>query len=44
MSAPARTPLHALHRALGARFTPFAGYEMPLQYAQGLKAEHLWTR
>jgi len=44
VSAPARTPLHALHRALGARFTPFAGYEMPLQYAQGLKAEHLWTR
>lgn len=44
MSALAQTPLHALHRALGARFTPFAGYEMPLQYAEGLKAEHLWTR
>ena len=44
MSGLARTPLHALHAALGARFTPFAGYEMPLQYAGGLKAEHLWTR
>lgn len=44
MSELARTALHALHRALGARFTPFAGYEMPLQYADGLKAEHLWTR
>lgn len=44
MSTLAHTPLFALHRALGARFTPFAGYEMPLQYAQGLKAEHLWTR
>ncbi len=45
MSAPlARTPLHALHAGLGARFTPFAGYEMPVQYAAGLRAEHLWTR
>ena len=23
---------------------PFAGYEMPVQYAAGLRAEHLWTR
>lgn len=44
MSTLARTPLFALHTALGARFTPFAGYEMPLQFAEGLKAEHLWTR
>jgi aminomethyltransferase len=44
VSALAQTPLHTLHRALGARFTPFAGYDMPLQYADGLKAEHLWTR
>jgi aminomethyltransferase len=44
LSALARTALFALHGALGARFTPFAGYEMPLQYAEGLKAEHLWTR
>ena len=40
----ARTPLHALHAELGARFVPFAGYEMPVQYAEGLRAEHLWTR
>lgn len=39
-----RTPLYALHCELGARFVPFAGYEMPLQYAGGLRAEHLWTR
>ena len=39
-----RTPLHALHAELGARFTPFAGYEMPIQYADGLRAEHLHTR
>jgi aminomethyltransferase len=42
--ALARTPLHAVHAALGARFTPFAGYEMPVQYVEGLRAEHLWTR
>jgi aminomethyltransferase len=39
-----RTPLHALHAELGARFTPFAGYEMPVQYREGLRAEHLHTR
>ena len=40
MSEPlARTPLHALHAELKARFTPFAGYEMPVQYAAGLRAE-----
>ena len=27
-----QTPLHALHRELGARMVPFAGYEMPVQY------------
>ena len=27
-----RTPLHALHLALGAKMVPFAGYEMPVQY------------
>jgi aminomethyltransferase len=39
-----RTPLHALHAELGARFTPFAGYDMPVQYKDGLRAEHLHTR
>lgn len=39
-----RTPLYALHAELGARFTPFAGYEMPVQYQDGLRAEHLHTR
>jgi aminomethyltransferase len=37
-------PLHELHRSLGARMVPFAGWEMPLQYPQGLMAEHLHTR
>ncbi len=43
MSELATTPLHALHRELGARMVPFAGYSMPLQY-QGIVAEHLWCR
>ena len=38
------TPLHALHVELGARMVPFAGYSMPVQYPQGLMAEHLHTR
>jgi aminomethyltransferase len=39
-----RTPLHALHTALGARMVPFAGYEMPVQFAAGVLREHLHTR
>ena len=39
-----RTPLHALHRELGARMVPFARYHMPVQYPAGLMAEHQHTR
>ena len=39
-----RTPLHALHRELGARMVPFAGYEMPVSYPQGIVAEHRHCR
>jgi aminomethyltransferase len=28
-----KSPLDDLHRALGARMVPFAGWEMPLQYS-----------
>jgi aminomethyltransferase len=38
------TPLHALHVARGARMVPFAGYQMPVQYADGILAEHAHTR
>ena len=38
------TPLHALHRELGAKMVPFAGYEMPVQYPSGIIKEHLQTR
>ena len=39
-----KTPLHGLHLELGARMVPFAGYEMPVQYALGVMKEHLHTR
>jgi aminomethyltransferase len=38
------TPLHALHLEMGARMGPFAGYDMPIQYALGVLKEHLHTR
>ena len=38
------TPLNDLHVELGARMVPFAGYAMPVQYPDGLMAEHLHTR
>ena len=47
MSAPAdleRTPLYELHRELGARMVPFAGYGMPVQYPSGIIKEHTHTR
>jgi aminomethyltransferase len=38
-----RTPLHAAIQAAGARLVPFAGWEMPVQFA-GLVAEHQAVR
>jgi len=39
-----RVPLHDLHVARGGKIVPFAGYEMPVQYAAGVLKEHLQTR
>ena len=39
-----KTPLHALHVELGAKMVPFGGYDMPVQYATGILAEHKHTR
>jgi aminomethyltransferase len=36
--------LHDLHVARGGKMVPFAGYEMPVQYAPGVMKEHLHTR
>ena len=41
---PKLTPLHGLHRGLGAKMVLFAGHEMPLHYPSGLLREHLHTR
>jgi len=38
-----KTPLHAWHVANGARMVPFAGWDMPVQYA-GILEEHKHTR
>ncbi|ASU78274.1 glycine cleavage system protein T [Actinopolyspora erythraea] len=33
MTPPRKTPLHEIHQQLGATFTEFAGWEMPLRYS-----------
>jgi aminomethyltransferase len=40
----ARTPLYDLHRELGGKMVPFAGYELPVQYPMGVLKEHNHTR
>lgn len=40
---PRRTPLHPVHEALGASFTDFGGWEMPLKYDNDV-AEHRAVR
>src|SRR3954463_6912799 len=35
-----RTAFYDIHQKLGAKIVPFAGYEMPVQYPQGITAEH----
>src|SRR5215471_1960953 len=49
MSAPApetplkKTPLHSLHRELGAKMVDFGGWDMPVQY-RGILEEHRAVR
>ena len=38
------SPLHDVHRGLGAKLVPFGGWEMPLSYPTGTLAEHLSCR
>jgi aminomethyltransferase len=38
-----KTPLHARHRASNARMVPYAGWDMPVEYA-GITQEHLAVR
>ncbi len=38
-----KTPLHARHKASGARLVPFGGWEMPVEYS-GIVNEHMAVR
>ncbi len=38
------SPLHDRHVALGAKFSEFGGWEMPLEYPSGVVAEHTAVR
>ncbi|GAB3667036.1 glycine cleavage system aminomethyltransferase GcvT [Nocardioides korecus] len=40
----ARSPLHDRHVALGAKFSEFGGWEMPLEYPTGVLKEHAAVR
>ena len=39
-----KTNLFDFHEKNGAKFVPFAGYSMPVQYKSGVISEHLHTR
>jgi aminomethyltransferase len=39
-----RTAFYDIHKALGAKIVPFAGYEMPVSYPQGITHEHKAVR
>ena len=41
---PRETPLHQWHVKHGAKIVDFGGWEMPIQYEQGILSEHLATR
>ncbi len=43
-SALQRTSLYECHVAAGAKLVEFAGWEMPVQYADGVRAEHMAVR
>ncbi len=44
MAGLERTVFYDLHKELGAKIVPFAGYEMPVQYKLGVMKEHLHCR
>lgn len=42
--SPRQLPLRELHERAGAKFAPFAGWDMPVSYPAGVLKEHLHTR
>ncbi|MBS4754196.1 glycine cleavage system aminomethyltransferase GcvT [Nocardioides sp. zg-ZUI104] len=43
-AGPLRSPLHERHEALGAKFSEFGGWLMPLEYPTGVVKEHTAVR
>jgi aminomethyltransferase len=43
MNSLKQTPLHSIHKSMGAKMLPFGGWDMPIQYA-GIVQEHTTTR
>ena len=39
-----KTSLYRLHQENSAKFVEFAGYQMPIQYSEGIVEEHKFTR
>eukprot|EP00965_Chrysotila_dentata_P137664 4554458-Pleurochrysis_carterae.AAC.1 len=39
-----KTPLHPVHVSLGAKMAAFGGWDMPIQYPDGIMKSHLHTR
>ena len=39
-----KTSLYQLHQDCNAKFVEFAGYQMPIQYLDGIVNEHKFTR
>ena len=39
-----KTSLYQLHQDCNAKFVEFAGYQMPIQYSEGIVEEHKFTR
>ena len=39
-----KTSLYKLHQDCKAKFVEFAGYQMPIQYSDGIVEEHKFTR
>lgn len=39
-----KTILNETHRSQGAKMVEFAGYDMPVQYSEGMLKEHEWVR
>ncbi len=44
MEQARKTPLYDCHVACGGKIVPFAGYLLPVQYAEGVIAEHMAVR